>query len=378
MIYLDNAATSGRKPNEVINAVVSGLRHYSSNAGRGGHKASIKAATAIYGVRSKISDYFGSDNENSVCFTSGCTASINTVLNGVLEKGDHIIVSSLEHNAVMRPLSFLAEKRGIQYDIAKIDISAPESSVSSFEKLIKPNTKMIFTTHASNVTGTVLPIEKISKLCKANDLLFGVDAAQSAGHKKIDMSAMNIDYLCAPAHKGLYGPMGVGILIAKKPIDNVIIMGGTGVNSISMEQPEALPERIESGTLNIPGILGTGAAIDFVNKREVKERIGHQKKLMLHLWKALKNIGAILYCEYEAQKLCAPVLSFNISGHSSEETADYLARNNVAVRGGLHCAPKAHETIGTLDNGTVRISTSVFNSYEEIEKTVYLLKKFKI
>lgn len=377
MIYLDNAATTGKKPNEVIKAVMNGLKNYSANAGRGGHKASIMAASAVYGVRSKIKEYFNTSNENAVCFTSGCTASINTILYGLLEKGDHVIVSSLEHNAVMRPIHALKEKKGIEVDIAEIDLSDPESSVLQFEKKIKPNTKMIFTTHASNVTGTVLPIKKIGKLCKANNLRFAVDAAQSAGHCQIDMHGMGIDYLAIAAHKGIYGPMGVGVLIAENSVDDVLIKGGTGVNSISMQQPDALPERIESGTLNLPGILGSGAGIDFVSRKEIKRMVENENKLVLFLWRELNKIGAKLYIDFESQKNNVPVISFNIHGHSSEETAEFLSRNDIAVRGGLHCAPSAHKMLGTLDSGTVRVSTSVFNNYVEIEKLIYLLKKFK-
>ncbi len=377
MIYLDNAATSGVKPNSVINAVNYALRNLSSNPGRGGHRGSLEAATKVFSAREKLCGFLGCETENSVCFSANCTASVNTVLYGCLNPGDHVIISSLEHNAVTRPLVYMAQNRGISYDIADVSVRDPDKCISEFEKKIRKNTKMIFTTHASNVTGTIIPINRIGELCKDSGILFGVDAAQSAGHLKIDMKAMNIDYLCIAPHKGLYSPMGVGVLIAEKPINNVLIKGGTGVNSLSYEQPDSLPERVESGTLNVPGICGVSAGVDFADKLMKNNAHIAEKKLLHMLYEELKKINAELYTDDPLNNEYVAVLSFNIQGHSAEETAQYLARNNVAVRGGLHCAPFAHKTLGTLNRGTVRASTSVYNSGNEIEKVAFLLKKFK-
>ncbi len=377
MIYLDNAATSGVKPSSVINAVGYALKNLSSNPGRGGHSGSVEAATKVFSVREKLCKFFNCESENSVCFTANCTASVNTVLYGCLNPGDHIIISSLEHNAVLRPLVYMAQNRGISYDVVGVNVREPEKCVTEFEKKIKYNTKMIFTTHASNVTGTVLPIKQIGELCRNKKLLFGVDAAQSVGHLKIDMKDMYVDYLCVAPHKGLYAPMGVGVLIADKPINNVLIKGGTGVNSLSYEQPDSLPERIESGTINVPGICGIGAGVDYSENLIKKKAFTAEKKLLHILYVELRKMGAELFTEEPLNERYVSVLSFNIQGHSSEEVAQYLARNNVAVRGGLHCAPLAHKTLGTIDRGTVRVSTSVFNNVNEIEKVVFLLKKFK-
>ncbi len=377
MIYLDNAATSGVKPASVINAVSYSLKNLSSNPGRGGHEGAVDAATKVFLVRNKLCDFFNADSENSICFTANCTASINTVLYGCLKPGDHILISSLEHNAVTRPLIYLAKNSGVSYDIVDIDVRFPDKSVLEFEKKIKHDTKMIFTTHASNVTGTVLPIKKIGELCKKRNILFGVDAAQSAGHKEINVKDMNIDYLCVAPHKGLYSPMGIGVLVAEKPIDNILIRGGTGVNSISFEQPDSLPERVESGTVNLPGICGVGAGVDFTNKLIRTKSIVKEKKLLHFLYNELRKIGAELYADDPLNEEYVGVISFNINGHSSEEVAQYLSKNKVAVRGGLHCAPLAHKTLGTLDRGTVRVSTSVFNNETEIDRVAYLLKKFK-
>ncbi len=377
MIYLDNAATTFKKPERVIKAVDSALKNYSANPGRGGHEASVNAAAKVYDVRVKTARFFGAHDETAVCFTQNCTTAINIVLNGVLQKGDHVIVSSLEHNAVMRPLHYLAREHGIQFDIITVEINNPEKLTFEIEKRIRSNTRLVFVTHASNVTGTVLPIENIGKLCGAKGLLFAVDAAQSAGHIGLDMTKSNIDYLCVAPHKGLYAPMGTGILIANKPISDVLIKGGTGVNSISMEQPESLPERIESGTVNLPGILGIGAGIDFITDAAVKKKIKMEEKLIGIAAERLRMIGATVYGNYTGENLFVPVLSFNIKDHPSEQVADYLSKNKIYVRAGLQCSPFAHDTIGTKQQGTVRISTSLFNNIDDIEKLLFSLKKFK-
>lgn len=375
MIYLDNAATTGMKPKTVINAVVSGLKNYSANPGRGGHKTSIEAAQKIYEVRNKICKYFNCGDVNSVCFTPGCTASINYVLCGCLKNGDHVIISSLEHNAVLRPLVSLKEKKNIDIDILKIDINSPESCVSELKRLIKSNTKMVFITHASNVFGTVLPVKEIGEICEEKGILFGVDAAQSAGHIPIDVMNMKIDYLCVAPHKGLYSPMGCGILIAEKNIDSILIKGGTGVNSISPNQPEDFPERIESGTLNLPAILGIGAGIDFVNNPALYPYKKRERNLILFLKEELKRINSLTYTCRLSDANQVPVVSFNIMDKSSEEVAAFLSANNIAVRGGLHCAPLAHKFSETLDIGTVRVSTSLFSTEKDIESLIAVLKK---
>ncbi len=377
MIYLDNAATTFKKPEMVIKAVDSALRNYSANPGRGGHEASVNAASKIYDVRVKTARLFKANDETAVCFTQNCTTAVNIVLNGLLQKGDHVIVSSLEHNAVMRPLFYLSSERGIQFDIVKSDINNPQNITSEIENKMKSNTKLVFVTHASNVTGTVLPIENIGKLCVSKNILFAVDAAQSAGHVEIDMQKANIDYLCVAPHKGLYAPMGTGILIANKPIGNVLIRGGTGVNSLSMEQPESLPERIESGTVNLPGILGISAGIDFIGEPSIKQKIKREEKIIKYAENKLKLHGFKVYGCFENENSFVPVLSFNVDNRPSEAVADFLSKNKIYVRAGLQCAPFAHETIGTKEQGTVRISTSVFNNFDDVEKLVFFAKKFK-
>ena len=375
MIYFDNAATSGTKPKEVIEAVDKALKYYSANAGRSGHKASIKSAEAVFNAREKAARFFSCKSAENVIFTSGCTHSINCVLKGVLRKGDRVIISSLEHNALVRPL----KKIGVGFDIAQVSLEDDNITVKNFESLIKPNTRLIFCMAASNVIGKTLPLEKIGALCKARGLLFAVDAAQGAGVMPIDMKKMNIDYLCVAPHKGLYAPMGIGILLCNKPIENTLIEGGTGTNSLEIQQPRQSPEKHESGTLNIPGILGLSAGIDFVSKKGIERIYNHEMSIINFIYSKLKsNPDIIFYTPQMKAWEYMPVLSLNVKGMNSEETAAILSENDIAVRGGYHCAPLAHKMLGTLDEGTVRISASAFNTKAEAEKLVYILNNINL
>lgn len=375
IIYLDNAATGGVKPAEVIGAVNYALRNFSSNPGRSGHKKALETAFMIYNTRKKVADFFGSTNEQNVVFTLNCTHSMNCVIKGILNPGDHAIVSSLEHNAVMRPLNKVSKKMGVSYDIAEV---SPDDlqTVENFKRLINNRTKLIICTHASNVTGAVLPIKEIGELCKQHGIFFAVDAAQSGGVLKINMQEMNIDYLCVAPHKGLLAPMGIGILISEKPLPNTVLEGGTGSDSINLDQPEDLPERLESGTVNVPAIAGIGAGIDFINKRGIDNLYKHELSLIKYLHRSLSRLEkAELYTPEPAMFNCAPVLSFNFRGFNSSELAQYLSKNNIATRAGLHCAPLAHKSIGTLDFGTLRVSAGYFNSRSEIDFLIKVLKK---
>jgi len=374
MIYLDNAATTGKKPLSVINAVDNALKNYSANPGRSGHILAQRAADAVYRVREKTAVFFGAEGAEQVIFTSGCTGSINYVLKGVLKKGDHIIVSSLEHNAVMRPLT----KMGISYDTAEVSHKDDMVTLENFSRLIRTNTKMIFCTGASNVTGKRLPIEKIGALCQDRGIFFGVDAAQTAGVVPINMKKINIDYLCVAAHKGLYAPMGIGILIARKPIPNTVIEGGTGNGSANLEQGAEMPEDFESGTQNLSGIIGVGAGIDFVKTKGIENIHRYEMSLVKRLYKALeKEEGIILYTPMPKEDSFVPVLVFNIEGKASGQTASLLNEKGVAVRAGLHCAPLAHKALGTLDVGAVRVCPSVFNTVSEMDYVAKILKSIK-
>ena len=374
MIYFDNAATTGKKPTEVIRAVDGALRELSANPGRSGHNASLKTADAVYSVREKTAEFFGASGAENVVFTLNCTHSINCVIKGVLKKGEHAVTSSLEHNSVMRPLI----KEEIPFDTASVSLADDSLTLREFERKIRPNTRLVICTGASNVLGKTLPIAEIGALCREKGVLFAVDAAQIAGVMPINMRQMNIDYLCVAPHKGLYAPMGIGVLICEKPIENTIIEGGTGTNSAELVQPEGLPERLESGTVNVPEIMGLSAGIDYVKGVGIKKIYSHEMKLIRYLYKELsKNDRVQLYTPEPKDGLYAPVLSFNVYGKTSAEVSQYLNGKGIAVRGGLHCAPSAHRQIGTLDIGAVRVSVAAFNTPAEITSLIKAIKQIK-
>lgn len=374
MIYLDNAATTGQKPESVVSAFSDTLKFMSVNPGRGCYDRSAQAAALMYECRASVKELINADSESSVCFTMNCTHAINSVIYGTVKKGDHIVVSSLEHNAVIRPIADLFLKKTATYSIAKV-VDDDEITVRNFADAIKPNTRLVITTAASNVTGKLLPIKSIGALCKNRGISFAVDAAQAAGVIELDMAQMNIDYLCIAPHKGFYAPMGVGILVANKPVSDVIIKGGTGYNSKELVQPDALPERIESGTVNLPAIVATNAGIRFVRQKGMTNIYRHEIELCRRLFDALSDLGCELYGEPPNINKSCPVLSFNVMGKDSDEIGRLLSQNGIAVRCGLHCAPLAHKQLGTLDRGTVRVSPSVFNNRNDIDRLIFILKK---
>ncbi len=378
MIYFDNAATSGIKPPSVISGVEYALRNYCANPGRSGHSRSQNTAEAVFKTRAALSDFFGSDGPETVIFTQNCTHSINCVLKGLLKKGDHCIISSLEHNAVVRPLV----KTGVSYSVAKVYLDDDNKTLKSFEEKLKPNTKLIFCTGASNVWGKILPIEAIGGLCKKRGIFFGVDGAQIGGITSLDMNRQHIDFLCLAPHKGLYAPMGIGVLIARKPLPFTLIEGGTGTNSKEIFQPEFLPERLESGTQNIPAVIGCKRGLDFINSKGLNRMYSAEMKLITRLYEGLKKFDFIeLYTPYPKLGEFVPVLSFNFKGRSSEEIAALYSDEGIALRGGIHCAPFAHSQMNTLEQGAVRVSVSAFNDIREIEeflkKTLKLNKKLQ-
>ena len=373
MIYLDNAATTFPKPKQVVNAVTDSLLNLSANPGRSGHSLSQQAAIAVYEVREKVARFFGASSAERVVFTPNCTASINYVLKGLLKRGDRVLTSSLEHNAVVRPLTAL-KKYGIYFDIFEADIDDADITFRNFVNAVKPGTRLVICTHASNVTGTVLPIEQIGQYCRQRRILFAVDAAQSAGVLNIDMEKMGIDYLCIAAHKGLYAPMGTGMLIIAGDTPDTIIEGGTGTESINLNQPTELPERFESGTINLPGIVGIGAGIDFINEKGIERILSHERQLIKAAYERLSKMSGVkLYTNRYLDK--APILSFNIAGINSVAVANELNQYGVSVRAGLHCAPFAHKRIGTIDMGTVRIAPSAFTSEAQMIKATEFISK---
>lgn len=375
MIYLDNSATTNPKPNPVLASVGYAMKNFSYNSGRGGYRQSVLAAEKIYDVREKIGGLISFSPQN-IAFTPNCTLALNMAIKGSVKKGDHVIISCMEHNAVSRPVDALAKKGIITYDVAALGSSA-EKTVNHFKRLIKKETSLIICMHASNVFGYVFPIKEIGALCRENGIRFIVDAAQSLGILNVNGNDCNIDILCAPGHKGLYGPMGTGFMAVGDDVElETIVEGGTGSSSMSLSQPDFLPDRFESGTLNNSGVIGLGAGIDFVKAKRIDHIYSHELSIVQMLHKALeKNSNAALYTPFPEKGSFAPILSFNYSDYPSEKTATLLADRGIAVRAGLHCAPLAHRSLNTMDRGTVRISPSVFTTQRECEIFLNTLKK---
>lgn len=366
MIYLDNAATTFPKPAEVRQAVSRAVLT-GANPGRSGHDMALRASETIYRCRAKAAEMFGAESPENIIFTPGCTYAANMVIKGLLKKGDHAVVSDLEHNAVMRPLYALAQK-GVSYTAVKTSLDDDET-LSAFRDALTPNTRLVICTHVSNVWGIRLPVERIAAMCRQYGIPIMIDAAQSAGVFPINAKESGFDFVCVPGHKGLYGPMGVGILIARRPeLLDTIVEGGTGSGSRSLSQPEFPPDKFESGTPNHIGIAGLSAGLDFVKRIGLKRISEHEARLCAMLYDRLQKSGSvILYTPRPDGIRFSGVLSFNIRGRDSESAAALMNdRYGIAVRAGLHCAPAAHEHFSTADTGAVRVSVSYFTTPREI------------
>jgi len=376
MIYFDNAATSFPKPPSVVNASSGAMRFFGANPGRGGHKLSVKAGETVFECREKLSEMFSCDVERTV-FTLNCTHSLNTAIKGVLKKGDHVIISVLEHNSVLRPLETLREKGLITYDAAAVDPKNDDATVKNFERLIRPNTKMILCTYASNVFGTVLPVKKLSELCKRRRLIFALDCAQSAGIFPVNMEKDGVDIVCAPGHKGLFGPMGTGVLLFSKRIAiESLTQGGTGSLSLQKSQPKIYPDSLESGTVNLPGIAGLSAGLDFI-KAQGGEKAIHEREnyLMKILKEDLHSIKNVKVFDNMHGEIFAPTVSFTVGGVHSEMTAEELDEKDIAVRAGYHCSYLAHNFCKTTKSGTVRVSPGFFNSKDDVKFFAFCLNR---
>lgn len=369
MIYLDNAATTFPKPAAVQRAVSQAIKKYGANPGRGGHELSLRTSEQVFACRKRAAKFFGASSPDKIVFTQNCTMSLNYVLKGILRPGDHVVVSDMEHNAVMRPVFSLSEKGIISYSMAETFPGDFDKTAAAFKKCIRPETKAIICMHASNVFGTVLPIADIGKIAHEKGLLFVVDAAQSAGVLPIKVDEMNIDYLCLPCHKALYGPMGTGMIVFGKnaPLPETVIEGGTGSDSINYNQPSFLPDRFESGTINVPGIVGVGAGIDFVSEKGVERIHRYEMNIIKMMYGELKKRnGILLYTAEPEDGFSVPLLSFNFEGLSSEAAAEKLNGFGICTRAGLHCAPAVHKKFGTLEVGTVRVCPSVFTNHNDV------------
>lgn len=374
MIYFDNAATTLHKPHEVIEAVVHAMTT-AGNASRGTHTGSLAASRTVYETRKKIADFFHCSRADHVIFTSNSTEALNIAICGTLGKGDHIISTDLEHNSVLRPLYHL-EEQGASLTF----LSANKKGCidyDDFKRSIKPNTKAIVCTHASNLTGNVLDIERIGRIAKAHNLLFIVDASQSAGCIEINMETMNIDILCFTGHKGLLGPQGTGGLCIHESVEiRPFKHGSSGIHSYEKGQPQAYPARLEAGTLNSHGIAGLCVAINYINTITIPVIAKKEQELLWHFYKGICNIPEIhIYGDFDTKERAA-ILSLNIEGYDSGTVSDLLSQEyDIATRPGAHCAPRMHQALGTTETGAVRFSFSSFNTMEEVETAIQALKE---
>ena len=377
MIYLDNGATSFPKPLSVRQNVDISLKKFSANPGRSGHSLSLRAAKEIFECRKRLKELFNVNSEEEIIFTENCTMALNTVIFGLLNEGDHVLISSMEHNSVTRPLESLKDK-GVTY--STFDYSYDDNeTVDNVRNLIKPETKLVICTHASNVFGFRFPIERICALCHAYGILFCVDSAQSAGVFDIDVGTNQYDFICMSGHKSLYGPMGTGVLILNNRNIKPLLYGGTGTESVKKSQPEGLPEKFESGTQNMNGISGLKAGVDFVKNRGIKNIYNHEYKLAKRLFNGLANNRKVItYNKSFDYGKVAPVVSFNIDGVYSEDLVAKLNKYGIMTRGGLHCSPLAHTTMNTIENGTVRVVPGAFNTINDINYLLNVIRKLTI
>lgn len=375
VIYLDNAATTWPKPPNVLRAVNDALVRYGANPGRSGHRMSIETAEMIYTCREKVAAFFGLSDTQGVVFTANCTTALNMVIRGVVGDNGRVLISDVEHNAVWRTVNALS--RGDRCDVAKWSYD-DEETVENFRRAITRDTRLIVCTHASNVFGVVLPIRRLARLAHERGILICVDAAQSGGLLPIDMEVDDLDFVCVAPHKGLYAPMGTGLLLCRtRYLLTPLICGGTGSDSLSAEQPSELPERLESGTVNVGGIAGIAAGVDFVASRGREILYSHEISLLRNAYDMLSNCAGVkLYAPKAVVGRSAPVLSVNIDGETSEAVAEMLSQNGVAVRAGLHCAPLAHRKFDTLPHGTVRIAPSAFTTPKEMAIVCKIFSQF--
>jgi len=378
-IYFDNAATTFPKPASVVNAVSRVIRESCGNPGRGSHRLAREAANILYNCREEIAGLIGLSDPTRVCFSHNTTEALNTAVKGFLRPGDHVLISDLEHNSVWRPIVALSESRGVSYDVfSSAAVQRPGNTEHELSSHLKPETRAVICTHASNICSRTLPLREIGAFCKKHRLLFIVDGAQSVGHLPIDMEQMQITALCAPGHKGLYGPQGSGFLalsasLSEDELPAPLTEGGSGYQSLLPEMPALPPERYEAGTAATPAIAGLSMGIRFV-KRIGIESIAEKEDALFRLAKEyLSNMRGVRVYAPEA---VGSVLSFSANGRPAEEIADLLDSDGICVRAGFHCAALAHKALGTpKESGTVRLGFGYFNTPDEVRTLVSRLNR---
>ena len=374
MIYMDNAATTMQKPQQVIDAVSAAMCSM-GNAGRGANEASLGAARTIYDAREKLACLFHAENPKQIAFTMNSTESLNIAIKGVLDPGDHVITTMLEHNSVLRPLYEMQEK-GVELTILK---SSPEGTLDyeDFEGAIQENTKAIVCTHGSNLTGNLVDVKRVGEIAKKHGLIFIVDASQTAGVFSIDVQEMKIDILCFTGHKGLLGPQGTGGIYVREGLQvRPLLCGGSGVQTYSKKHPTQMPTALEAGTLNGHGIAGLDAALEYLMDTGIDHIRKREQELMWRFYEGIKDVpGVKIYGDFSSRERCA-IVTLNIGDYDSSEVSDELLMTyGISTRAGGHCAPLMHEALGTVEQGAVRFSFSHYNTDEELNTAISAVRE---
>ena len=374
MIYLDNAATTLHKPPQVEQAILEAL-HTAGNPGRGAHEPTLHAARIVLDTRLALAELFHVPDPSCIFFAANATMALNTVLNGVLHPGDHVITTVCEHNSVLRPL-YRLRAQGVEVSFTGVDAAA-QLCYDQWETLLHPTTRALVVTGASNVTGNGTDLARAADFAHRHGLLFIVDAAQTAGAQPIDVQQLGIDALCFTGHKGLMGPQGTGGLCIRPGVElRPLLRGGTGVHSYDREQPKEYPARLEAGTLNGHGLAGLHAALDFILRQGAESIGARERQLMRRFYEGVRSIpGVTVYGDFTAPERAA-IVTLNIRDYDSAEIADILAEDyGIATRAGAHCAPRMHEALGTVQQGAVRFSFSFFNTEEEADAAVSAVRE---
>ena len=372
MIYLDNAATTFPKPRSVLNAMLDTARRRGGNPGRGGHALARAADEEVYRCRKSLKEFFNASSVENVVFTQNATAALNTCIFGLIRPGDRVITTDFEHNSVRRPIHLL---NGVTVNKARVSFDDTAATTAEFERLLADGADWLVISHASNVWGKAIPLREVCGVAHKHGARVIVDASQSAGSLKIDVSSYGVDYLCAPGHKGMYGPQGSGFIVINGAAPKPLLAGGTGSNSLSVEQPDYLPDALESGTLNLPAVSGLYQGVRFLTYNGVENLHKHEIALVVRAFRGLKAVkNAILYTS-EPTLNDVPVLSFNIKGKTAFEAAGEYDKYGICLRAGYHCAPDAHEKFGTMQYGTVRLSAGAFNNASEIDRFLNISEK---
>lgn len=374
MIYMDNAATTMHKPECVIDAVAAAM-HSMGNAGRGAHAASLDASRTIYGTREELANFFHAESPKQIVFTSNSTESLNTAIRGTIEAGDHVITTEMEHNSVLRPLYDLAD-HGVEVTILPADETGM-ICYDDFEKEIRPNTKAIVCTNGSNLTGNMIDVKRVGEIAKKHDLLFIVDASQTAGVYEIDVQDMQIDILCFTGHKGLLGPQGTGGMYVRSGLSvKPLKCGGSGVDTYNTHHPKEMPTALEAGTLNGHGIAGLGAGVGYIVENGIDKLREKELDMMWKFYSGVKDIpGVKVYGDFQTKRRC-PIVALNIGDYDSSEVSDELLMTyDISTRPGAHCAPLMHKALGTVEQGAVRFSFSHFNTDEEVEIAIKAIEE---